>query len=426
MRHTLLHTTILLAGLPVYPGLLASTPGEVNPDRLAHRKGTIVINAAPGTEVRVEQTRHAFRFGAGLSYGRYIEWTSRKGPTPEQKALSDKVEQLVLANFNSITPGGEVKWDYTEKERGKPKYRMMDLSVDWAEKHDFTVRGHCLFWGYDRIPDWVRRLRGKELLRAYEKRAREAVGRYKGRLIDWDFRNETLNGHHWDEKMLGKGIQAKITRWVKETDPKVRVCMNEFDVLSNEGKCRRYIAKFHSILKNGGVVDALGCQGHSCNEDFDRAQLKRCLDMLAKLKRPIIITEFNMPGQKSKYCKSKLAYNPAQQKKKALIIRDYLRICFEHPAVEGFYFWYPWEAATWIRASALWDKKAEPLPALEEYRKLVFGEWWTTFAGKTDATGECRVQAFFGRHRIAAAGKETEVELRKPAGSVTIQLVEHD
>jgi GH35 family endo-1,4-beta-xylanase len=398
-------------------------------DKLAHRKGVIVVKAPAGAEVQVEQLRHEFRWGAGLTHGRYITW--RRNPkrkrTEEEWARLDervaKVRKLVLENFNSITFGSEIKWDFTEKKRGEPNYEPMDTAMDWAEKHDLTVRGHCLFWGADRTPDWVKKLRGKELLAAYEKRAKEAVSRYKGRLVDWDFRNETLNGNRWDERMLGKGIHARITRWVKETDPDVTVCMNEFHVLSSEGKCKSYIRKAQSILKNGGVIDALGCQGHYYDEDFDRGRLKRCLDMLAALKRPIVITEFNMPGQRSRYCKNwKATYSEAQEKRKAAIIRDYLRICFEHPAVDGFYFWYPWEAATWIRASALWSNDAEPKPALIEYRKLVFGEWWTKFGGKADQEGECRVPAFFGRYKVIVNGKEQAVELKKKAGSVTVDF----
>jgi endo-1,4-beta-xylanase len=404
-------------------GLLSAAPGEEKADPLSHRKGMIIVKTVPGAEVRVEQLRHEFQFGAGLSYHRYIEWAIKKEPTAEQQALTAKIQKLVLDNFNAITPGGEVKWDYTEKQRGKPDYAFMDAAVDWAEKHDVSVRGHCLFWDLPRIPEWVQRLRGPELLKEYERRAKEAVGRYKGRLIDWDFRNETLNGSKWDEQMLGKGIHAKMTRWVKETDPDVNVCMNEFDVLSNEGKCQAYIRKFHSILKNGGIVDKLGCQGHYYGEDFNRRTLKKCLDMLAKLDRPIVITEFNMPGQTSKYCKNqKITYSAEQEQRKAAIIRDYIRICFEHPAVAGFYFWYPWEAVTWIRASALWNKEGDPQPALEAYRKLVFDEWWTSFVGKADAQGECRMPAFFGRYRVTVKETSTDVELKRSEGAVTVTL----
>jgi endo-1,4-beta-xylanase len=387
------------------PAAAADSDAPAPKDRVMHRKGVILVKAAPGVTVRVEQLRHAFRFGAAAR--------------PTSKA----VEEVLLANFNSIVPPNCVKWHETEKKRGEPDYRRMDEAVAWAEKAGFTVRGHNIFWDQPYLPGWVTRLKGPEALAAYEKRAREVAGRYRGRLIDWDFRNEILNGGHWDERTMGKGIYAKMTRWVKEADPDVNVCMNEFDVLSNTRKCEAYIRRFRSILENGGVVDVLGCQGHYHGEDFNRRTLKRCLDMLAELKRPIIITEFNMPGQTSRYCKNtKLTLTPEQEKKKAVNLRDYLRICFEHPAVEGFYFWGIIGNANWIPASSLWSQDHKPTPALAEYRRLVFGEWWTKFDGRTDEKGECRMPAFFGKHKVSVDGDERTVELKNKAGSVMVDF----
>jgi endo-1,4-beta-xylanase len=395
-------------------------------DPLAHRKGVIVVKAPAGAEVRVEQLRHEFLFGVGAS-SRHL-WNF-KHPNAELSERFEKFSKQIAENFNLVTPGGEIKWDFVEKEHGKPQYDLMDGCVDWAEKHGLAVRGHCLFWDIPRIPPWVLKLRGKELLAAYQKRAKEVVERYKGRLIDWDFRNEILNGSHFDERNLDKGIYAKMTRWVKEADPDCNVCMNEFGVLSSEGKARAYVAAFQRIVKQGGVVDKLGCQGHYHGEDFNRGQLKRCLDIVAALKRPIIITEFNLPGQTSRYRRGNRAWpkeplTAEQEKQKAAGTRDYLRICFEHPAVEAFVFWYPWEANTWIPQSALWKSDLTPTPALIEYRKLVFGEWWTKFAGKADAEGICRVPAFFGRHKVIVNGKERTVELKKKAGRVTVDFTQ--
>jgi GH35 family endo-1,4-beta-xylanase len=404
----------------------AQPPRAASRDVLAHRKGTIVVSAMPGALVRVEQVKHEFRFGIGLTHRRYVDWKSwrtRRRDVPAHRRKIERLEKALLENFNSITPGSEVKWDFIEKRRGMPVYGHMDEAVDWAETHGLTVRGHCLFWGDDRTPEWVKRLRGGELRAVYRRRVKEAVGRYKGRLVDWDFRNETLNGNRWDERMLGKGILARITRWVKEADPDANVCMNEFGVLCSEAKCARYVRTCRSILEHGGVVDCLGCQGHSHGEDFDRGRLKRCLDMLAALRRPILITEFNMPGQTSKYgTNSRAAYSAAREEEKAKEVRDYLRICFEHPAVEGFYFWYPWESCTWIRASALWKDDLTPTPALVEYRKLAFDAWWTRFEGRTDARGECRVPAFFGTHRVSVGGTSRDVRLAKKDGSARVEF----
>jgi endo-1,4-beta-xylanase len=51
-----------------------------------------------------------------------------------------------------------------------------------------------------------------------------------------------------------------------------------------------------------GVPNAgFGVQGHLHSESFSREDLKRSLDSLAQFGLPIRITEFNLPGQRSKY-----------------------------------------------------------------------------------------------------------------------------
>lgn len=403
----------------LYAALAIFGVAAAQEDPLAHRKGTLIISTQPGMVVRVEQLRHDFMFGVSC-HPKHTEPSKKlKARKPDLYRRAQAYSKEIRKNFNTITPGYVAKWHFTEKERGKTRYQPMDQIVKWAEKHDMRVRGHNVFWsGTSFIPEWVKPLKKKEALLVHKKRAREVVKRYKGRLVDWDFCNETLNGNHWEMRVMGKDIHAKMTQWVKKADPDCNVCTNEFGVLASERKCNAYVQKVKAILQQGGVVDALGCQGHYHGEDFDRATLRKCLDMLAELKRPILITEFNMPGQTSKYRDNhNETLSPEQEKRKAIAVRDYMRICFHHPSVEAFIFWGAWERDLWIPASALWKKDMSPTPALKEYRKLVFDKWWTRWEGKANEKGECRVEAFFGRHRIRSAGKEITVELAKEKGA---------
>src|SRR5689334_4958666 len=57
------------------------------------RKGTLVIEAAPGAAIQVEQLRHEFWFGAALANQMF-----RNGPESEEAARYKKV---FLENFNA-------------------------------------------------------------------------------------------------------------------------------------------------------------------------------------------------------------------------------------------------------------------------------------------------------------------------------------
>jgi hypothetical protein len=118
---------------------------------------------------------------------------------------------------------------------------------------------------------------------------------------------------------------------------------------------------------------------------------------------PLRITEFNFPGQRSKYYGQRgVRLSEEEEQAQAKALADYYRICFAQPAVEGILMWGFWEGANWIPVSSLYRRDWSPTPAADAYRNLVFKEWWTTWRGKANAQGRCEVRAFYGRHRITA------------------------
>ncbi len=89
-------------------------------------------------------------------------------------------------------------------------------------------------------------------------------------------------------------------------------------------------------------------------ESFSREKLKESLDALAQFGLPIRITEFNLPGQRSKFYENKsLRMTEEEELQKAKELVDYYRICFAHLAVEGILMWGFWEGANWITKAKL-------------------------------------------------------------------------
>jgi GH35 family endo-1,4-beta-xylanase len=155
-------------------------------------------------------------------------------------------------------------------------------------------------------------------------------------------------------------------------------------------------------------------QGHLHGDSFDPVALQNALARLAELKLPIRVTEFNFPGQRSKYRSqrgARLSDEEEQAKARALV--DYYRICFAQPAVRGILMWGFWERANWIPVSSLYRRDWTLTPAAHAYRDLVFKQWWTTWRGRTDAQGRCEIRAFYGRHRVIAGEEEAVVSLKR-------------
>ena len=179
-----------------------------------------------------------------------------------------------------------------------------------------------------------------------------------------------------------------------------------------------YVQHIQRLLDAGVPFSGIGAQGHLHGDSFDAAALQNALDTLAQFKMPIRITEFNFPGQRSKYYTGdrRAEMPPAEEQAKAEALKQYYRICFAHPSVTGIMMWGFWEGANWIPQSSLYKRDWTPLPAAKAYEDLVLNQWWTRWSGTANAEGWAIVPAFYGTHKVTVNGKQMIVTLMKAEG----------
>jgi GH35 family endo-1,4-beta-xylanase len=378
------------------------------------RMGTLVIDTAPGAEVRVQQLRHEFWFGAALA--NHI-FTGRA-----ESAEAAKYRQVFLENFNAAVTENALKWHDMEKTRGTVDYSVVDAMLEWTAKHDIPLRGHNVFWGIpNRVQPWLKEMGDAELRDTLRARALDIARRYRGRFAEYDLNNEMLHGNYY-ERRLGEFITRDMAAWMREGDPQAVLYLNDYDILTGR-RLEAYIAQIRKFLDQGVPIGGIGAQGHLHGDSFDPAAVRNALDRLAEFKLPVRVTEFNFPGQHSRYYgKRDVRLTDEEELAKAKAITDYYRICFAHPAVEGILMWGFWEGANWIPQSSLYRRDWSGTPAAAAYRDLVYREWWTNWIGKADARGRCEVSAFFGRHRVVAAGNELVVKLDRGQPSQRVSL----
>lgn len=410
-----IHVVPLLA---VVLGCLVSVPA-VRADDLDEairtvRTGTLVVEASPGAEVRVEQLRHEFWFGAALASQVFTEWYD-----PAEAA---KYKQVFLENFNAAVTENALKWHAMEVRQGQVDYSITDAILQWTDEHEIPLRGHNIFWGIpNRVQPWLKEMDDATLRKTLEARARDIGRRYKGRFAEYDLNNEMIHGNFYEDR-LGPDITRDMVAWVRQEDPQATLYLNDYDILTGN-RVDDYAAQIRTLLDQGVPIGGIGVQGHLHGDSFDPAVLRASLDRLGEFKLPIRVTEFNFPGQRSKhYGRRDARLTDEEERAKAKAIVDYYRVCFAHPAVEGILMWGFWEGANWIPVSSLYRRDWSPTPAAEAYRDLVYRQWWTTWRGRADDKGRCEVPAFFGRHRITAGEKEIVVTLKRVEGGKRVSF----
>ncbi len=403
--------------LGVWTAAAAQTPApDLDAAIAQHRQGTLVLEAPPGTEIVVEQQRHEFWFGAALANQAF---GSRMSPSDRETYL-----RVFLTNFNSAVTENALKWHDMEPRRGSVNYRSVDAILDWTDQHQLPLRGHNIYWGIpNRVQDWLKQMSDDDLREALKARALDIGRRYRGRFAEYDLNNEMIHGNYYEQR-LGQDITLQMAQWVRQGDSNAVLYLNDYDILTG-ARLDDYCRQIKSLLAQGVPIGGIGVQGHLHGDTFEPQALHHALEKLSEFKLPIRVTEFNMPGQRSRfYADRSLRMTDAEEQAKARNLAEYYRICFSYPQVQGILMWGFWEGANWIPASSLYRRDWTPLPAAQAYRDLIFRQWWTRWQGRTDAQGRCELRAFCGQHRITAGGKDRIINLSAAEGTRTISLRE--
>jgi GH35 family endo-1,4-beta-xylanase len=376
--------------------------------------GDLVIRARPGAAVHIEQLRHEFWFGAALSSGAF----SGRLSAEDQR----RYEETFLANFNTAVTENAVKWASMERRQGHVDYSIVDAMLAWTDEHDIPLRGHCVFWGIpNRVQGWLKQMDDNDLRATLKDRATDIGRRYRGRFAEYDLNNEMIHANYYKER-LGPGITKDMADWFRAADPDARLFLNDYDILTGN-RLDDYVKHIRGFLAQGVPFAGIGVQGHLHGESFEPEALQNALNELGGIGLPIRITEFNMPGQRSRYMRQRdLKLTAEQEHAKAKAIVEYYRICFAHPAVEGILMWGFWEGANWIRQSSMYRRDWTPTPAADAYRNLVFKEWWTDADSKAGDNGRCSVRAFYGKYAVTCGGRTKKVSLNKDKGRVIVRF----
>lgn len=379
----------------------------------AIRKGPLEIRVVDsagrpieGAQVKVEQKRHAFRFGTA-AVARWIN-----GQDEDARQYREHLTRV----FNTVVFENGMKWpnDRSTTHEG------ISQALVWLGSHNFEVRGHCLVWGSQRnLPAGLWALSDEELRDRVRAHVRNYASKYRGQVYVWDVVNEAVSERElWDR--LGWDFFAEVFRLTREVDPTVKLAYNDFniteEVAAGPGHRRRAIEIVRQALKVGAPIDVFGIQGHVGVPLTPVSRVLEILDEVAETGLRIEITEFDLGG----------VHDPKLHSRHTV---DFLTACFSHPHVDAFLFWGFWEGAHWLRneGAAMVTRDWQPTPTWLAVEDLVTRRWWTNVGGASDGSGRFVTRAFYGLHKVTVTHGDRTAEstvLTAPgqASSVTVRF----
>lgn len=393
-----------------YPGADADAPwraeAEARIERI--RKADLAVKvldsngaAVSGAAVKVRMKRHAFGWGSAVAASSIL------GTNADAETYRNTAKRL----FNQVVVENDLKWPQWEQDRN----RAMRL-LDWLQSNGLAVRGHNMVWpGWQYLPNDLRGLAANpEGLRQRIDSHILAIGAAtRGRVVDWDVVNEPIPNRDL-QNILG---DFELVRWfqlARSVDPEVRLYINEYDIETGGGRNTRkqdqYYQLIRDLLDRGAPLGGIGIQGHFGSDLTDPKKVFEILNRYAEFQLPIKITEFDI--------------NIADEELQAAYTRDYLTICFSHPAIDSLLIWGFWEGRHWLPAAALYRLDWSEKPNGKVWRELLFEKWWTNADVETNAEGVASARGFLGDYdvEVTALGRTVTRQVKLTRGMETIEI----
>ncbi len=243
--------------------------------------------------------------------------------------IGENRQELIEKQFNSITPGNELKPDAVLDRMtsiSDPKYddnpavkfdRAKPI-LDYAKEKGIPLRGHTLVW-HSQTPRWFFTVGysdaanapfvSKELmlkrLENYIKQVLEYMDtNYPGLIYAWDVVNEAVNPGDGEEggyrskdsywyQVIGPEFVEKAFEYARKyAKPDVKLFYNDFN--TEESAKVLSIVKLAEGLKAKGLIDGIGLQTHITVDSPSLIDIETSIRKYGELGLELQITELDM------------------------------------------------------------------------------------------------------------------------------------
>jgi endo-1,4-beta-xylanase len=217
---------------------------------------------------------------------------------------------FLTANFNILSPNGEMKWHVQRPLQGDFNFEDGDFMLDFATNHGMKLRGHNLCWNTGN-PPWVQRVANKtNAEKILTDHITKVATHYKGKLDSWDVVNEPIAlwfnkpGGYYD----GPWLQALGPQYIDvafhataAADPNTLRVINvhHIEQTSDDAPRRACLDMLESLLKRNVPVQALGMEAHlDANLAIDKDSLGAFVKEVRGMGLEILITELDINDAK--------------------------------------------------------------------------------------------------------------------------------
>lgn len=302
------------------------------------------------------------------------------GVAVSPQALKTDEAQLILQQFNSLTPENAMKMGPIHPKENEYAWANADSIVAFAQRNNLKLRGHTLCW-HQQAPRWMftdaegKPVSKEVLLQRLKDHITTVVSRYKGKIYAWDVVNEAISDSK-DEylrnsewlKICGEEYIAKAFQYAHEADPNALLFYNDYNEIS--AVKREKIFKLVKGLKDAGVpIHGLGLQGHWAVNEPSREQLDSTLTRFEQLGVKLQITELDISvypkehnAREKKAGDENTAFTAEKENQQIAVYKMCFDLFRKHKnAISGVTFWNISDRHSWLDNFPVRGRKDYPL-----------------------------------------------------------------
>jgi len=298
---------------------------------------------------------------AGIVIGAAVE--------PHEVAADPSYPLVLAHDVASLTAENAMKWGPVHPQPGAYDFAAADAVVALADAGPHRLRGHTLVWGALQLPAYVQSAASTDELRGYLlDHVATTIGRWGGRIAQWDVVNEPLAAVHEPptsdglddnvfRRLLGPGYIAEALHLARAADPGARLYVNENGVEIPGPRQDRFFALVQELLSSGAPLDGVGFQSHVGLIPIglypESATIEASLRRFADLGLEVELTELDVTlAFRAGTVPSRLEFQGEEY-------RNVVEACTRVPACTGVTLWGLSDRYSWLRSFFPNDR---PLP----------------------------------------------------------------
>lgn len=358
------------------------------------RQGKITVRvvdaegkAIEGAKVKLAMKRHLFGFGSAVDV-HMLSGLTTSISADDQRKYRDTVDELFsrivpenglrVGNIDA-DPNPEKPWEAAGRRRNGV---AVQWALQWAQDRKMTSRGHYLAWCY--LEPWatdeVKKGGPAGLLARYDRHFKHVLPFCAPYVDEWDALNHPVPFVEADAlyNVVGPDVYAELYAKIRpQTDKLLFVNEDTF----NPDRTTGFEKHVKHMIAKGQTPDGCGFQSHFSDYAIPAIDEEwQIYERFGKLVKHLTVTEYDL--------------QTLDDQLHADHLRDMMTLCFSHPQMTGFVIWGFWEKRHWKPTAAMFKNDWTERPAVQVWRDLVKGKWWTRADLVADAQGEAATTAY--------------------------------